>query len=135
MLLFLASSSDVGRAALAAAFVRERDNWRHLPLESVRTVASLQGLQNDDPELLLRIACSCVEALREEGLAVLLTAEFPPEDVSSLDEAFGEKWVGVHVGDPDETTDSPFPHRIDPAGRTAAHVGEELAVLIASRPS
>lgn len=135
MVIFLAGSSDLARAAVAAAWITRNAGWKHLPLETVEQVARSQGIApEDDDELLLRIAAHCVEALREEGHAgVLLSNAVSPGDERTLEEVLGEPCMGVHLGSPEDTEESSFALRIDPAGRTAAQIGEIIASSLPPR--
>jgi hypothetical protein len=129
MVIFLAGSTELARAAVAAAWCAKKEGWKHLPLESVAQVARSQGIApEEDDELLLRIAAHCVEALRDDGHpGVLLSNGTVPADEETLAAVLGERCLGVHLGEPEKTAASSFTVRIDPSGRTAAQIGAIIA--------
>ena len=128
MLLFLAASSDLGRAAIAKAIVEANAGWRHLPLEGVAAVTAKEGVPQDDEETLVRIALHCARELMDSGTAhVIISSPWSPPEPEVLEEEWADNYIGVHVGTEEETEATPLEFTIDHTGRTPKDIAAEIA--------
>jgi hypothetical protein len=107
MILLFQSPSEMARITLAEKVVREREDWRHIPIEYLGEIveadASLLGDLFSEEQMLLYLACQCAIKLEnEEGLHSVMTCADATQFIAELRDELGETFYAIHIGEDDE---------------------------------
>ena len=106
MIILLCGTSDIGRRMLAEKIVREKKDWKHLPLERVDELTREQNIGGEKDDMFIRIACHCAKEMGEQGYHVVLSHPTGLEEIELMREEFGPGFIGFHLGAVDsEVTD------------------------------
>jgi hypothetical protein len=133
MVILLAGSSRLGRAAIANRLVKEDKQWRHLPIEDLEALQPLQDIEGDERgDVMLRIACQCALELEEQGFHLLISCDYHPSAFAITQDELGDMVACVHMGPTEEIERSPFPHQLDARQAT---VSEAYTYLLSLLPS
>lgn len=107
MFLLLQGPSAVGRISLAEKIVKERDDWRHIPVEHILDLVELEGEAASlgalfDEAALLPLGIQCAQKLAEENLHSVLSCEDATKAMQDLHDELGETFYAIHIGPDDE---------------------------------
>lgn len=99
MIVLLAGAPEIARRMLAEKFVREHDDWKHLPLERVEQLTKMQQIDAEDGDpMLIQIACHCAREIGEQGNHVILSHPSGTNEVELMREEFGKDFIAFHLG-------------------------------------
>lgn len=133
MVILLAGSSRLGRAAIANRLVKEDRQWRHLPLEDLENLQPLQDIEDEERgDVLLRIGCQCALELQEQGFHLLISCDYHPAAFAIAQDELGDTVACVHLGSSEEIERSPFPHQLDAKRSTVSDAYQYLLSLLPS---
>ena len=107
MFLLLQGPSEIARISLAEKIVKERDDWRHVPVEHILDLVELEGEAASlgalfDEEALLPLAAQCALKLAEENLHSVLSCESASDMMEELHADLGDTFYAIHIGPDDE---------------------------------
>lgn len=108
MILLLQGPSDVARISIAEKIVKERPDWRHIPVERIGEMvdmgANALGELFQGGEMQFIVACQCAKQLKdEENFHTVMTMEAAPDSLEDLRDELGEHFYAVHVGEDNES--------------------------------
>jgi hypothetical protein len=131
MVILLAGSSRLGRAAIANRLVKEDKQWRHLPIEDLEALQPLKDIQGDEREdVLLRIACQCALEMQEQGFHLIISCDYQPAAFAIAQDELGDAVQCVHMGSTEEIERSAFPHQLDAKRSTVSEAYKYLLSLL-----
>ncbi len=127
MVILLAGSTRIGRAAIANRMVKEMGEWRHLPVEELSELQPLEQVDiRERSDVMLRIACKCAEELQDQGYHIIISCDFSPTALTVAKDELGDRIIGVHMGSQPEIERSDFMHRLDAKTVTVGEVHDLL---------
>lgn len=130
MLLLLAGATDTTRELLAATFLEEHPDWKHLALEDIYSddgdTAEIDEFQMSFNTI---IACECVRDARKAAKCPVLITCPTPAMLETVQEEFPKELVCVRIGSEKEWDGQSFHHEVNTKKCSLKQIGGFLRKL------
>lgn len=130
MLLLIAGATDMTRELLAAMFLEEHPDWKHLALEDIyANDGDSEEIDEFQMSFNTIIACECVrDVCKTEKCPVLITCPNPAM-LETVQEEFPKELVCVRIGSDKEWNGQSFHHEVDGKRCSLKQIGGFLRKL------
>jgi len=130
MLLLIAGATDTVRELLAATFLDDHPDWKHLALEDINVMdgesAEVDAFQMSFNTI---VACECVRDARKEAQCPVLITCPNPAMLETVQEEFPKELVCIRIGAGKEWDGMSFHHEVDPKRCSMKQIGSFLKKL------
>lgn len=130
MLLLIAGATDITRELLAATFLEEHPDWKHLALEDIYSDdGESEAIDEFQMSFSTIVACECVRDARKEAKCPVLITCPTAMMLETVQEEFPKELVCIRIGSEKEWDGQSFHHEVNTKMCSLKQIGSFLRKL------